>query len=89
MSLFESRDQQVGFVRKIVSAPGVALIQRPPRLLQEGLGLVEGVPLAIGERTMFKVGDALRQTFLSGLDLVAKVRPSLALGGLDRWRFDR
>ncbi len=89
MSLFESRDQEVGFVREITSASKVTIIQRPSRLLQEGSGLVEGASLSIGEGTVFKLGDTLRQTLLCGFYLLTEIRRSGAVGGFERRKFDQ
>ncbi len=83
MSLFEGRDQQVGFVDELVSALKVALVQRARRLIQEGLGLGEGPALGIGKGTAFKLGQAQGYILLCRLDALAKTRPSSAVGGLE------
>jgi hypothetical protein len=89
MSLFESRDEQVSFVRQILGASKVVVIQCPPRLLQEGSRLAERAPLRIGEgTTMFKLVEAVRQTLLCGLDHLAIPSPG-AVSGFERRRSDR
>jgi hypothetical protein len=89
MPLLECSHQQVRFVGKILRALKVTFIQRAPRLLHEGLGLVEGTPLGVGERATLKLGNALRYVLLCGFNLRAASRPSPADGRFERRRFDR
>jgi hypothetical protein len=89
MALLERYDQQIGFVREIISPLKVAFIQRPSRLFQEGFGLVEDAALGFGEGCTFKLGDTPRQVFLSGLDPPASIRAARGVGRLERRRFDR
>jgi hypothetical protein len=87
MPLFESRDQQAGFVCKFFSAREVPFFQSTRRLIQEALSLGEGPSLGIGKPRAFKLLNARAHVALCLLKLLPATLPR-ALGGFERRKFD-